>query len=50
MPIGIAVISILTASIATLLTERAMERMSGMKSSSKGNHVVVLGDPERLLI
>lgn len=49
MPIGIAVISILTASIATLLTERAMEKMGGMKSSSKGNHVVILGEPERAI-
>ena len=49
MPIGIAVISILTASIATLLTERAMERMSGMRSSSKGDHVVILGEPERAI-
>ncbi|GGP20080.1 potassium channel protein [Thermocladium modestius] len=49
MPIGIAVISILTASIATLLTERAMERVNGMKSSSKGDHVIILGEPDRAI-
>ncbi|MGC9136471.1 potassium channel family protein [Caldivirga sp.] len=49
MPVGIAVISILTASIATLLTERAMERASGVRPVSRGNHIIILGEPERAI-
>lgn len=47
MPVGIAVISLLTASIATELTNAAIARSMGHHTTSKGRHVVVIGDADR---
>ncbi|GAB6947308.1 potassium channel family protein [Vulcanisaeta sp. JCM 16161] len=49
MPVGIAVISLLTASIATELTNAAIARSMGHHTTSKGRHVVVIGDADRAL-
>lgn len=49
MPVGISVISLLTASIATELTSIAIMRNLGHYSTSKGGHVVVIGGVDRVL-
>ncbi|BDR91952.1 potassium channel family protein [Vulcanisaeta souniana] len=49
MPVGIAVISLLTASIATELTNVAIMRSMGQHTTSKGKHIVVIGDVDRAL-
>ncbi|WP_243675202.1 ion channel [Vulcanisaeta distributa] len=49
MPVGIATISLLTASIATELTNIAITRGMGHHATSKGRHVVIIGDVDRSL-
>ncbi|GAB6943878.1 potassium channel family protein [Vulcanisaeta sp. JCM 14467] len=49
MPVGIAVISLLTASIATELTNIAITRSMGHHMTSKGGHVIIIGDVDRAL-
>ncbi|MGC8607000.1 MAG: potassium channel family protein [Vulcanisaeta sp.] len=49
MPVGIAVISLLTASIATELTNVAIMRSMGQHTTSKGKHIIVIGDVDRAL-
>jgi voltage-gated potassium channel len=49
MPLGIAVISMLTASIATELTNAAINRALGRHSSSRSGHIVVVGGVGRAL-
>ncbi|MGC9152766.1 MAG: potassium channel family protein [Vulcanisaeta sp.] len=49
MPVGIAIISVLTASIATELTENAIMKSLGHHTSSKGGHVVIMGSASRAL-
>lgn len=43
MPVGIATISLLTASIATELTNVAIMRSMGHHTTSKGRHIIVIG-------
>lgn len=49
MPLGIAVISILTASIAGELTNMVITRSLGQHVSSRRNHIVVIGCVNRAL-
>ncbi|ADN50388.1 potassium channel family protein [Vulcanisaeta distributa] len=49
MPVGIATISLLTASIATELTNVAIMRSVGHHTTSKGRHIIVIGDSDKAL-
>ncbi len=49
MPVGIATISLLTASIATELTNVAIMRSMGHHTTSKGRHIIVIGDSDKAL-
>jgi len=49
MPLGIAVVSLLTASIATELTSASIMRNLGRHTSSRGGHIVVIGGVSKAL-